>query len=109
MRTGSRTDADSHSSRTMTLADAMQSGIRPARVSYGDAFVNASRFIRELGPAAPRRTPQRLKKESGSRRYDPATPAEAGDQRDCISSGLWGIVFGNHSPMAGERDSAHRR
>ena len=38
----------------MTLADAMQSGIRPARVSYGDAFVNASRFIRELGPTAPR-------------------------------------------------------
>jgi DNA helicase II / ATP-dependent DNA helicase PcrA len=41
-------------SRTMTLADAMQSGIRPARVNYGDAFVNASRFIRELGPASPR-------------------------------------------------------
>ena len=41
-------------SRSMTLADAMQSGIRPAGVSYGDAFVNASRFIRELGPAAPR-------------------------------------------------------
>jgi DNA helicase-2/ATP-dependent DNA helicase PcrA len=41
-------------SRTMTLADAMQSGIRPASVNYGDAFVNASRFIRELGPAAPR-------------------------------------------------------
>jgi superfamily I DNA/RNA helicase len=41
-------------SRAMTLADAMQSGITPARVSYGDAFVNASRFIRELGPSAPR-------------------------------------------------------
>lgn len=41
-------------SRSMTLADAMQSGITPARVSYGDAFVNASRFIRELGPSAPR-------------------------------------------------------
>ena len=41
-------------SRTMTLADAMQSGIRPARVSYGDAFVNASRFVREMGPALPR-------------------------------------------------------
>jgi DNA helicase-2/ATP-dependent DNA helicase PcrA len=40
-------------SRAMTLADAMQSGITPARVSYGDAFVNASRFIRELDPAAP--------------------------------------------------------
>ena len=41
-------------SRSMTLADAMGSGIRPASVSYGDAYVNASRFIRELGPAAPR-------------------------------------------------------
>lgn len=41
-------------SRAMTLADAMQSGIRPASVNYGDAFVNANRFIRELGPAAPR-------------------------------------------------------
>jgi DNA helicase II / ATP-dependent DNA helicase PcrA len=41
-------------SRAMTLADAMQSGITPARVSYGDAYVNASRFIRELGPSAPR-------------------------------------------------------
>jgi superfamily I DNA/RNA helicase len=41
-------------SRMMTLADAMQSGIRPASVNYGDAYVNASRFIRELGPAAPR-------------------------------------------------------
>jgi hypothetical protein len=41
-------------SRSMTLADVMKSGIRPARVSYGDAYVNASRFIRELGPSAPR-------------------------------------------------------
>jgi DNA helicase II / ATP-dependent DNA helicase PcrA len=41
-------------SRAMTLADAMQSGITPARVSYGDAYVNASRFVRELGPSAPR-------------------------------------------------------
>jgi DNA helicase II / ATP-dependent DNA helicase PcrA len=41
-------------SLAMTLADAMQSGITPARVSYGDAYVNASRFIRELGPSAPR-------------------------------------------------------
>jgi hypothetical protein len=40
-------------SRAMTLADAMRSGITPARVSYGDAYVNASRFIRELGPSAP--------------------------------------------------------
>ena len=41
------------SSRTMSLADAMQSGIKPARVEYGKAHVHASRFLRELGPAAP--------------------------------------------------------
>jgi DNA helicase II / ATP-dependent DNA helicase PcrA len=41
------------SSRSMSLADAMQSGIRPARVRYGTAYVHTSRFIRELGPAAP--------------------------------------------------------
>jgi DNA helicase-2/ATP-dependent DNA helicase PcrA len=41
------------SSRSMSLADAMQSGIRPARVVYGRAHVHASRFIQELGPAAP--------------------------------------------------------
>jgi DNA helicase II / ATP-dependent DNA helicase PcrA len=41
------------SSRSMSLADAMNSGIRPARVQYGRAFVHTSRFIRELGPAAP--------------------------------------------------------
>ncbi len=41
------------SSRTMLLADAMQSGIRPARVEYGTAHVHASRFIQELGPSAP--------------------------------------------------------
>jgi superfamily I DNA/RNA helicase len=41
------------SSRTMSLADAMQSGIRPARVQYGTAYVHASRFIQELGPRAP--------------------------------------------------------
>ncbi len=40
-------------SRRMTLADAMQSGITPARAGYSDAFVQASRFIRELGPASP--------------------------------------------------------
>jgi superfamily I DNA/RNA helicase len=40
------------SSRSMSLADAMQSKIRPARVQYGRAFVHTSRFIRELGPAA---------------------------------------------------------
>jgi superfamily I DNA/RNA helicase len=41
-------------SRRMSLADAMGSGIRPAAVEYADARVNASRFIRELGPQAPR-------------------------------------------------------
>ncbi len=41
------------SSRSMSLADAMQSGIRPAQVRYGTAYVHTSRFIRELGPAAP--------------------------------------------------------
>ena len=41
------------SSRTMLLADAMQSGIRPARVNYGTAHVHASWFLRELGPDAP--------------------------------------------------------
>jgi DNA helicase-2/ATP-dependent DNA helicase PcrA len=41
------------SSRSMSLADAMQSNIRPATVQYGRAFVHTSRFIRELGPAAP--------------------------------------------------------
>jgi hypothetical protein len=38
----------------MTLADAMQSGIAPAAVNYGNAYVNASRFIRKLGPTAPK-------------------------------------------------------
>ena len=41
------------SSRSMSLADAMQSKIRPAGVRYGTAFVHTSRFIGELGPAAP--------------------------------------------------------
>jgi DNA helicase-2/ATP-dependent DNA helicase PcrA len=41
------------SSRSMSLADAMNSRIRPARVQYGRAFVHTSRFIRELGPTAP--------------------------------------------------------
>jgi DNA helicase-2/ATP-dependent DNA helicase PcrA len=41
------------SSRSISLADAMQSGIRPAKVQYGRAYVHTSRFIRELGPAAP--------------------------------------------------------
>ena len=42
-------------SRSMSLANAMQSGISPASVSYGEARLLASRFIRELGPSAPAR------------------------------------------------------
>jgi len=41
------------SSRTMSLADAMQSGIRPAKVVYGTVHLHASRFVHEVGPAAP--------------------------------------------------------
>ena len=41
-------------SRTMTLADAMQSGIQPAGRSYGTVSLHLSRFIPELGPSAPR-------------------------------------------------------
>jgi superfamily I DNA/RNA helicase len=40
-------------SRTMTLADAMQSGIQPARVNFGLVNLHLSRFIPELGPHAP--------------------------------------------------------
>ncbi|MGA9196090.1 MAG: ATP-dependent helicase [Pseudolabrys sp.] len=40
-------------SRTMTLADAMRSGIQPAGVSYGIVNLHLSRFIPELGPDAP--------------------------------------------------------
>ena len=40
-------------SRTMTLADAMQSGIQPAGVNYGTVNLHLSRFIPELGPSAP--------------------------------------------------------
>ncbi|MGO8919293.1 MAG: ATP-dependent helicase [Stellaceae bacterium] len=40
-------------SQTMTLADAMQSGIQPAGVSYGTVSLHLSRFIPELGPSAP--------------------------------------------------------
>lgn len=40
-------------SRTMTLADAMSSGIRPASVSFGTVTLHFSRFIAELGPTAP--------------------------------------------------------
>jgi ATP-dependent DNA helicase UvrD/PcrA len=41
------------SSRSRSLGDAMQSGIRPAKVQYGRAYVHTSRFIQELGPSAP--------------------------------------------------------
>jgi DNA helicase-2/ATP-dependent DNA helicase PcrA len=41
-------------SRTMTLADAMQSGIQPAGVNYGTVNLHLSRFIPELGPDAPK-------------------------------------------------------
>jgi DNA helicase-2/ATP-dependent DNA helicase PcrA len=40
-------------SRTMTLADAMSSNIKPARQRYGVVDVHLSRFIPELGPTAP--------------------------------------------------------
>lgn len=40
-------------SRTMTLADAMQSGIKPAGVGYGVVVLHQSRFISELGANAP--------------------------------------------------------
>jgi hypothetical protein len=40
-------------SRTMTLADAMQSGIQPAGVCYGIVSLRLSRFIPELGHNAP--------------------------------------------------------
>lgn len=40
-------------SRRMPLATAMGSGILPARVQFGVAGLNASRFIAELGPYAP--------------------------------------------------------
>lgn len=40
-------------SQRMTLAAAMGSGINPARSNYRNAFLNASRFIEQLGPDAP--------------------------------------------------------
>jgi superfamily I DNA/RNA helicase len=40
-------------SRMMPLATAMGAGIAPARVNYGEAHMIASRFIREMGRAAP--------------------------------------------------------
>jgi DNA helicase-2/ATP-dependent DNA helicase PcrA len=41
------------SGRSMLLADALQEKVRPAKVQYGRAIVHTSRFISELGPAAP--------------------------------------------------------
>lgn len=38
----------------MSFSDAMKAGIQPARSSQGSAVLHASRFIRELGPSAPR-------------------------------------------------------
>jgi superfamily I DNA/RNA helicase len=43
--------------RQMSRATAMRAGIAPAHFQYGEARLNASRFIRELGPAAPRPIP----------------------------------------------------
>jgi len=40
-------------SRTMSLADAMSSNIKPARQRFGVVDVHLSRFITELGPTAP--------------------------------------------------------
>lgn len=40
-------------SRMMPLATAMGAGIAPAQVNYGDAHMIASRFIHEMGAAAP--------------------------------------------------------
>lgn len=40
-------------SQQMSLASAMGSGISPAQTSYGHARLIASRFIREMAPAAP--------------------------------------------------------
>jgi ATP-dependent DNA helicase UvrD/PcrA len=41
-------------SRHMPLATALGAGVSPAGVSYGVARLNASRFINELGPRAPK-------------------------------------------------------
>lgn len=42
-------------SRRMPAADARQSGIEPAKFEYGEAVMNASRFLSQLGPSAPGR------------------------------------------------------
>lgn len=41
--------------RRMNAADARQSGIQPANFEYGEAVMNASRFLGDLGPSAPAR------------------------------------------------------
>lgn len=40
-------------SQSMPLATAMNAGISPAAVNYGIAYLNASRFIHEIGEAGP--------------------------------------------------------
>jgi superfamily I DNA/RNA helicase len=40
-------------SMQMSRATAMGAGIQPAQFNYGDAHLHASRFIANLGPAAP--------------------------------------------------------
>lgn len=40
-------------SQAMPLATAMSAGISPAQVNYGTAYLNASRFIQEIGQAGP--------------------------------------------------------
>lgn len=42
-------------SKRMAAADARKSGIKPASFEYGEAVMNASRFLAELGPSAPPR------------------------------------------------------
>jgi hypothetical protein len=37
----------------MPFADAMKAGIQPAQQAYDAAMLLASRFIREMAPAAP--------------------------------------------------------
>lgn len=40
-------------SQRMAAADAHQSGIQPAGFAYGEAILHPSRFLQQLGPAAP--------------------------------------------------------
>lgn len=41
------------SPRTMPMADALKSQIKPVAVAFGTAHLQASRFLNELGPSAP--------------------------------------------------------